>query len=205
MHPRSTETSPTIGFGEPLPPPSRGKRAVRVIISLIHILIALLLLVIIILTLFSNRRTFFIFYILPLVILTLVVEICHLHHKNVPSRISKQLGGLLRLRIRAFVYQAAAALGIIVGTRSVQSCWGSDNYHQCRTIYDNLLVAVAVTSWVVWSMAVTLFVLAIVSSECGFEDWVEIPEGGEEERKIQLVDSDSEAGDLVGTGGVSRV
>lgn len=54
-------------------------------------------------------------------------------------------------------------------------------------------------------MAVGLFVLAVVAKECGFEDWVEISDDVEEEGKVQLMDSDSESGDLVGGSGVPPV
>jgi len=54
-------------------------------------------------------------------------------------------------------------------------------------------------------LGVALFILAILAKECGFEDWVEVPNGGREDKKIQLAESDEEDGHLVGAGGVSRM
>jgi hypothetical protein len=196
MQPKSVNMPPTIDLVDPEPSPSRGKRAVKILMALIHILIGLLLFSIIVVVLASNNRTFFILYILPLIILTIVLEVCHLRHHRLPPRIMAKLGALARLRGRAFAYQAASAYGLVLSQR-----WYIGGY-RC---YGNCgpFTAVRILAWIVWSLGVALYVLALVSSECGFANWVEEPEE-DEESKIQLADSDSEDGDLVGRD-ISRV
>jgi hypothetical protein len=202
MQPRSIDM-PNIDLVDPKSSPSRGKRAVQILLALTHILIAILLLVIVILVLVSRYATPFILYLLPLITLTIALEICNLCHRRLPSRISVKLGALTRLRARAFMYQVAAGYGFLYSPWGPR-CYGWYGGYYCSG-NDGILIAVKVLAWIVWSLGVALFMLAIVSSECEFADWVEEPEEGEEQSNIQLVDSDSEDGDLVGRGGISQV
>lgn len=206
MHPSSSVMPPSLAFDDPKPRRSRGKRAVQVIMCLTHYTVALLLLSSMILGMVSNRRTLFLLYTLPLVLVLLIVETYHLCNKRVPKRISEKLGPFTRLRFRSFAYQAAAALDIVFASPPFPSqCYNRNGVTHCFNIHDSLIEAVFAISWTVWAIGVSLFILAIISSECGFEGWVEDPEEGDEERNIQLSDSDSEIGDLVGSTPVGSV
>ena len=182
---------PTFTFEEPQPP-SRPKRFVQFLLSAIQLIIAILLLVVVILLLVGRNPAPFILYLLPLVILTTVLEICHIFRRPVPSRISEKLGAFSELRVRAFAYQAGAAYGLLLGGR----CYGWNCY-----MFPELYLPASIISWTVWGLGVALFILAIVAKECGFESWVEAPK---EDTKIQLVESDEEDGGLVGAGGIAR-
>lgn len=160
----------------------RAKAIIRYILHIFHILIALELLAIVIIDLIGRGRTLFILYLIPLIIITLVVEICHLCLRSPPERLKIQLGALNRLQGRAFAYQAAAALAIVHGGGGAYSGRPYWRYH------DGLLDAVIILGWIVWSNGLALFTLAILAQEFDLLDWID----ERTTKAIRLEDSDVE-------------
>lgn len=158
-------------FEPPEDPHRRVKAVTRYLIHLIHVIEALLFLAAFIVGLILlSHKIFLLLYLIPLIIVVLIIEICHLSHHTPPERMTSQLGIFNTLRGRGFIYQVAAALVIS------NTSW---------------VVPQIVLGWTAWGIGVFIFILAILAREWEMEDWFEEPV----KPSIALEESDTE--DLV--------
>lgn len=99
---------------------------------------------------------FFILYLAPTIILTIVVDISYLFCCTPPKLITGRLGRLNTLRGRGFIYQVWATVCIA---------------HSCLDGMVCLFIGVPV-----WVIGGVLFLLGVLAHDFGFEDWVEFRE-----------------------------
>ncbi|KAG8818455.1 hypothetical protein FRC19_010625 [Serendipita sp. 401] len=147
--------------------PHQGKRIVRILMHIWHLLTAVLILVTVILGLILNPIRLSILYLIPFAVYDIIYTLCRLFHKcgNRFFLRRQEFGIFAHLRFRAFLYMVAAAIP--------QDTWG---IQEIFTI-------------IIFIFGLVMFILGCIAKEVGFLDWVQ---DIEKEEGIQLLNSDDE-------------
>jgi hypothetical protein len=138
------------------------KRCVQYIFHIVHFSVAIILLTFIWMHMQSAMGSPVGFYLLPLILIVIIVELSHLLHRRPPARLVNSFFIPQKLLHRAFIYQLAGAYAIV--------CSGYFGHGSSYGVFDAF-----VRGFVVWMVGVMLFGISLASEEYGFEDWVEDP------------------------------
>lgn len=175
--PESINLSPSTPIESPFHP---RKNVIRYITHIIHLFIVFLFLTSVVLLIASGRLELYatIIYIIPVIVVIIAIELCHLRRRTPPERLTSPLGALNSLWGRGFIYQASGALFITNGR--VSGCdyyailpgevgWRGSDFRDARLDAAWLLGIMA------WGIGIVMFICGILVSAYKLNDWVEEP------------------------------
>jgi hypothetical protein len=173
----------------------KARRTVLYLMHFLHLAVALLLFIIVVWDLFTIARSLFMIYLIPFVIVIIIVEIFYLFKRDPPVALRHSVLAPIGLQKRSFIYQLAGAFAYN-WTRIIQR-WDLRNrstIHQVRDL-----------SYIVWTIGIALFVLAMLAKEYNFLDWVEEKQPDDDEADTQdnsHTNGDANANERIGSAGL---
>ena len=182
------------------PKHENGKKAVRFIIHVLYIILALMLFVAALLDVIAGPTLlgiialiFFGIFISIFLVVVEVIYFCRLNRPcKTPDSVKRYLGFLTRTVGRGVLYQVLGFPFLMGGNYSYRLYYWKDNIGRVSIIFGQ----------VIWLIGFCLMIIAILARAYEFADWIE---DGEDEGELRLESDDEDIGLLRDQGGLSRL